>query len=93
MSATARPSAVDSDLDSLASLENRIRSVVELVERLRTERDAALAELHAVRNTAATSVTDTQKLRQEVDSLKDERKQVRTRIEKLLGQVESLSGS
>ena len=93
MEAAARPEAVDSPEDSLASLEDRIHRVVEVVDRLRGERDAALAELHAVRNTAASSVSDTQKLRQEVETLRAERKLVRARIEKLLGQVETLSGS
>ncbi len=83
----------DAQDDSLADLEDRILRTVKLVERLRAERDAALAELRAVRNTAATSVADTQKLRQEVENLRGERKSVRTRIEKLLGQVESLTGS
>jgi uncharacterized coiled-coil DUF342 family protein len=81
---------VDPAGDALSSLEARILRTVELVEQLRAERDAALAELNAVRNTAATSVADVQKLRQELESLRTERKQVRTRIEKLLGQVEAL---
>jgi uncharacterized coiled-coil DUF342 family protein len=83
----------DAQNDSLTELEDRIVRTVALVERLRAERDAALAELHAVRNTAATSVSDTQKLRQEVESLRGERKSVRARIEKLLGQMETLAGS
>ena len=62
--------------DALAELEERIRRTVELVSTLRTERDAAVAE--------------SQKLRQELESLRGERKQVRTRIEKLLGQMELL---
>jgi uncharacterized coiled-coil DUF342 family protein len=79
--------------DSLSELEDRIVRTVALVERLRAERDAALAELHAARNTAATSVADAQKLRQELENLRGERKSVRSRIEKLLGQMESLAGS
>ena len=62
--------------DALAELEERIRRTVELVSTLRAERDAAVAE--------------SQKLRQELESLRGERKQVRTRIEKLLGQMELL---
>jgi uncharacterized coiled-coil DUF342 family protein len=93
MEATARPEAVDSPDDSLASLEDRIHRIVEVVDRLRGERDAALSELNAARNTAASSVSEVQKLRQEVDALRTERKLVRARIEKLLSQVETLSGS
>ena|SRR5215471_5980614 len=86
---SARDDAQD---DSLAALEDRIVRTVALVERLRAERDAALSELHVMRNTAATSVSDTQKLRQELENLRGERKSVRSRIEKLLGQMESLTG-
>jgi uncharacterized coiled-coil DUF342 family protein len=93
MDTAAQPETIDSTGDTLSSLEARILRTVELVEKLRSERDAALAELNAVRNTAATSLADTQKLRQEVENLRAERKHVRARIEKLLGQVESLSAS
>lgn len=91
MEAAARTEAVDSPEDSLASLEDRIHRIVELVDRLRGERDAAISELNAVRNTAVSSASDVQKVRQEVEALRAERKVVRSRIEKLLGQVESLS--
>lgn len=79
--------------DSLASLEERIRRTVELVSVLRSERDAAVAELEAAKKTFATAHAENQKLKQELDSLRGERKQVRTRIEKLLGQMDLLSGS
>jgi wyosine [tRNA(Phe)-imidazoG37] synthetase (radical SAM superfamily) len=59
MTATHQP-------DALASLEDRIQQAVQLVVRLRQEKDAAFAQV--------------------------ERKQVRTRIEKLLEQIEQLSG-
>ena len=76
--------------DALTSLEDRIRRTVELVATLRAERDAALAELDAVKRAAGSALADSQKMRQEIDSLRGERKQVRTRIEKLLGQMELL---
>jgi len=85
----AAPAPVPDD-DALASLEERIRRTVELVATLRAERDAAVAELDAVRRAAGSALADTQKARQELDSLRSERKQVRTRIEKLLGQMELL---
>jgi uncharacterized coiled-coil DUF342 family protein len=64
------------DDDALASLEERIHRTVDLVSTLRNERDAAVA--------------DAQKLRQELDDLRSHRKQVRVRIEKLLGQMDLL---
>lgn len=76
--------------DALANLEERIRRAVELVATLRAERDAAVAELETARKAAGSAFADSQKLKQELESLRNERKQVRTRIEKLLGQMDLL---
>jgi len=70
------PEPSRSEEDALASLEDRIRRTVELVSALRAERDAAVSE--------------SQTLRKELEGLRSERKQVRTRIEKLLEQMELL---
>jgi len=88
----------ESELDSLANLEERIRRAVELVATLKDERDAALSDLAEARVAMAElamlkkAAADAERLRQEVDGLKVERKQVRVRIEKLLGQMDQLSG-
>jgi uncharacterized coiled-coil DUF342 family protein len=82
-----------SELEALASLEERIRRMAELVASLRAQRDSALAELNAARQSAAPAIEEARKLRAELDTLRSERVQVRKRIEKLLGQMESLSGS
>jgi FtsZ-binding cell division protein ZapB len=88
----------ESDVDSLASLEERIRRAVELVSLLKAERDAALSALSETRATLAElapakkAAAEASKLREEVDGLRAERKQVRVRIEKLLGQMDLLSG-
>ena len=88
----------ESELDSLASLEERIRRAVELVATLKDERDAALSDLAEARVAMAElaalkkSAAESERLRQEVDGLRVERKQVRVRIEKLLGQMDQLSG-
>ena len=79
--------------DSLASLEDRILRTVELVNTLRAERDEAIAERDAARKAAGTAAAEAQKTRQEIEELRGERKQVRTRIEKLLGQMDLLSGT
>ena len=69
--------------DSLSSLEDRIQRAVQLVARLRQEKDAVLAEL-------ADAKADNERLSNEVSTLQAERKQVRSRIEKLLGQIDQL---
>ena len=88
----------ESELDSLANLEERIRRAVELVAALKEERDAALSDLAEARVAMAElaslkkSAADAERLRAELDGFRVERKQVRVRIEKLLGQMDQLSG-
>ena len=77
-------SPVEQETDSLSSLEERIQRAVQLVARLRQEREAALEE-------AANAKADAARLADEVKILQAERKQVRARIEKLLGQIDQLS--
>ena len=79
--------------DPLGSLEDRIRRTVAMVSTLKAERDAAVAELDSAKRLAASSQSEAQKLRAELDGLRSERKQVRVRIEKLLGQMDLLSGA
>jgi FtsZ-binding cell division protein ZapB len=70
---------MESDDDALATLEERIHRAVDLVSALRTERDAAVA--------------DARQLRKELEDLRTQRKQARVRIEKLLGQMDLLTGA
>ena len=67
---------VDQEVDSLAGLEDRIMKAVQLVGRLRQEKEAALHE--------------NQRLIEELEAMRSERKQVRGRIEKLLGHIDTL---
>jgi FtsZ-binding cell division protein ZapB len=71
--------------DSLSSLEERIQQAVQLVTRLRQERDAAVEQ-------SAEAKAEAARLAGEVKTLQAERKQVRARIERLLGQIDQLSG-
>lgn len=86
------------ETDSLANLEERILRAVQLVGQLRQERDAVEKQLQAVtadKESAVTSLAEAKaqnaQLSEEVEALKTERKQVRGRIEKLLGQMDLLS--
>ena len=79
-------SPAEQENDSLSSLEDRIQRAVQLVSVLRQEREAAVRETGEARREAAL-------LAEEVKSLQAERKQVRSRIEKLLGQIDQLGAS
>ena len=77
---------IEEEGDSLSSLEERIQQAIQVVARLRKEKEAALAD-------AAAAKADAARLQEEVRQLQSDRKQVRTRIEKLLGQIDQLSAS
>lgn len=79
-------SPAEQEIDSLSNLEERIQRAVQLVARLRQEREAAIQDAVEAKREAAL-------LADEVKTLHAERKQVRSRIEKLLGQIDQLSGS
>ena len=77
-------SPLEFEPDSLSSLEERIQRAVQWVAQLRQEKDAAV-------EAAAEAKAEAERLATEVKTLQAERKQVRSRIEKLLGQIDQLS--
>ncbi len=77
-------SPAEPETDSLSSLEERIQQTAQLVARLRREHESAVAE-------AAEARAEGARLAGELKTLQAERKQVRTRIEKLLGQIDQMS--
>ena len=79
-------STAQQELDALDSLEERITRAIELVTSLRQENADLGAQL-------GSAIAERDSVRQELEELRSERKQVRTRIEKLLGQVDLLSGA
>lgn len=79
-------SAAGQETDSLAALEDRIQQAVELVSRLRAEKEGAVKEAAEARAEAA-------RVSGQLEALQAERKQVRQRIEKLLGQIDQLGTS
>lgn len=75
---------ISAESDALSSLEERIQRAVQMVTRLKRERDAAVQEAAAARAEAA-------RLADQVKALDAEKKQVRGRIEKLLAQIDQLN--
>jgi len=79
------------ETDALSSLEERIQRAIETVARLRAEKHAALEEAVEARAETAGAKEEIARLTEDNRLLHAERKQVRTRIEKLLGQIDQLS--
>jgi FtsZ-binding cell division protein ZapB len=78
------------EIDTLSHLEERIQKAVALVHRLRQEKDAALKELAGTQASLAESQDTNARLTGEIEALRTERHQVRSRIEKLLGHIDQL---
>ena len=78
------------EIDTLAHLEDRIQKAVELVLKLRQEKDAALKELAETQSAWEETQTANQKLSEELEAMRTERKQVRNRLERLLGHIDTL---
>ena len=92
--------AFEDDTDSLASLEARILKAVEVITSLREENASLRMQLDSIANEKDRVSKDTKdaalkadKAAAELETLRNERAQVRTRIEKLLGQMDLLSSS
>ena len=83
MAATPTTTRIE-DTDALQNLEERILRAVDLVAQLRQEKDAAV-------KTSDELKAENIRLAEELEALKSERKQVRGRIEKLLGQMDTLA--
>ena len=81
--------AVD-EPDTLTQIEERILRAVELVTKLRQERDAALFDLNTVREELQQTDASGRTLSEEVLSLKADREKVRGRLERLLGHIDQL---
>ena len=74
------------ETDSLNSLEQRIQQAIQLVSRLRAEKDSAVEQ-------AAQARAESARLAEDILALQEERKEVRQRIEKLLGQIDELGAA
>jgi FtsZ-binding cell division protein ZapB len=81
------------ELDAINRLEAKLRQVVEMVERLKTEKARAsdenqrlARELDALRGRIASS----DQVSSELAALKEERDVIRSRVTEMLGQLEAL---
>jgi len=81
------------EVDTLANLEERIQRAVALVNRLRQEKDTAVRELADTRSSLSQSQEENARLNGELDALREERRQVRERVERLLGHIDQLGNA
>jgi FtsZ-binding cell division protein ZapB len=86
MSTTSATMAAADQMGTLDQLEERIQKTVALVNRLRDERDLARMEVTEAQEANT-------KLAAELDVLRAEKTDVRTRLEKLLGHIDSISSA
>ena len=87
------PEEKTAEIDTLSQLEQRIQKAVALVSRLREERDAAITELAAARVAGEESHARAARFADELEALRAERQQVRSRLERLLGHIDQLGAS
>jgi regulator of replication initiation timing len=90
----AKTATRGADVESLDRLEDKIKRLVAMVERMKTEQTRAAeenqrlkSEIDALRARAASGET----LSTEIAALKDERDVIRTRVSDMLSQLEALN--
>ncbi len=85
--------ALEQEVDALARLEERVGQAAELVSKLRREKESALAERETAIREAAEAKALASRLALELKTLRGERGEIRSRIEKLIGQMDLLSAN
>ena len=83
--------APDAQFDALASLEERIAKAVEIMSDLRQEREIIMKDLEAAIAAKEVADRETARLQQQVESLQAEQQTVKTRLQKILGQIDLLT--
>jgi regulator of replication initiation timing len=90
----AKTAVRSAEVDSLDRLEDKIKRLVAMVERMKTEQTRAAeenqklkGEIDALKSRAATGDS----LSSEITALKDERDVIRTRVSDMLHQLEALN--
>jgi hypothetical protein len=71
-------------------LEEKIYRTIELLKTARTQKAATEQELATTRELLDIQVAETEAVRKELQALQKERAEVRTRVEKLLGDVDAI---
>jgi len=72
------------------ALEEKIYRAIELLKAARAEKAAAMAELASLRELLDAQAAETEAARRELHALQQERAEVRSRVERLLGDVDAI---
>jgi FtsZ-binding cell division protein ZapB len=78
-------------LDSFQKFEEKITRAIEVVKRLQSQKKALEQELESVKSAAKERARESEAHERELVALRREREEVRTRVEKLLDQIDSLT--
>lgn len=82
--------AFEGTTSDLHSLEEKIYRTIELLKATRAEKAAAEAELASTRDLLDAQAAETVAVRKQLQELQQERAEVRSRVEKLLGDVDAI---
>lgn len=82
--------AFEGSASDFHQLEEKIYRTIELLKAARAQKAAAEQELATVRELLETQSTETEAVRKQLQALQQERSEVRTRVEKLLGDVDAI---
>ena len=82
---------MNDSVDSFQKFEEKITHAIEVVKRLQSEKRALEQELERVKSAAKERTREGEAQERELVALRREREEVRTRVEKLLDQIDSLT--
>jgi uncharacterized protein (DUF3084 family) len=72
------------------ALEEKIYRTIELLKAARAQKAATEQELNTMREMLDAQAAETEAVRKELQAMQQERAEVRTRVEKLLGDVDAI---
>jgi chromosome segregation ATPase len=87
--AEGRP-VTENSSSEFQSLEEKIYRTIELLREARAQKAAVELELATVRESFEAQAAENESLREQLDSLREDRNTVRSRVEKLLGDVDAI---
>ena len=90
---TAELAETPASADDFHALEEKIIRTIEMLKAARAEKAAAERELRRLREQFDGRHDEAESLRREVISLRREREEVRTRVEKMLKQIDALAAA